>query len=220
MAPTLAGHSGRDLLQLIKSKTEASRPYLSLPIGTPTQGVLRPVATRLEAQSDRDVHCLTEWRNKYVTSFLHEFTATVPQTRRWLATSVGPSDTRILFMVERLDGNVIGYMGLDYIDWDKSYGEADAVVRGKPAPKQFMTSALRTMLAWGASQLGLRQFWVRVRSDNPALTFYEKFGFEEVKRAPLRKTQADGGAQWVEDSTQVGGELTLVHMRLKSLEAA
>jgi RimJ/RimL family protein N-acetyltransferase len=213
----MADPPARALLLLLKSTAGSAGPSLSLPVGAPVEGLLRPVATRPDAQSESDVLCLTEWRNEHVKSFLTEFVATVPQTRRWLAETVGPSDSRILFVVERLDGEIVGYMGLAFIDWDKAYAEADAVVRGRPAQRHLMTRALRAMLAWAASQLSLKTFGVRVRSDNPARLFYEKFGFREVKRVALRKISSDGLIKWEEDPllAEEGG-LTLVHMRLES----
>ena len=49
-----------------------------------------------------------------------------------------------------------------------------------------MTAALHTVLDWARGPLGLKELGVRVRSDNPALAFYEKAGFCEMQRVPLR----------------------------------
>jgi RimJ/RimL family protein N-acetyltransferase len=210
----MANSPGRDLLLLIKSTARAGAPSLSLPVGSPVAALLRPVATDFDAQGEQDVLRLTEWRNDHVESFLTEFVATPTQTRRWLAETVGPSDSRILFMVDRLDGECVGYMGLAFIDWEKAYAEADAVVRGRPAPSHLMGDALRAMLSWAESQLSLREFGVRVRSDNSAIRFYEKLGFREVKRIPLRKHASDGLTRWEEDFSMGEGQgPSLVHMR-------
>jgi RimJ/RimL family protein N-acetyltransferase len=213
----MSNPSGRNLLLLIKSTGRSGAPCLSLPVGIPVAAVLRPVATELDAQNGQDVLHLTEWRNNHVESFLTEFLATPSQTRRWLAKTVGPSDSRILFMLDRLDGKSVGYMGLAFIDWASGYAEADAVVRGCPAQPRLMGEALRTMLSWAESQLSLRRFGVRVRSDNPAIGFYKKLDFSEVKRVPLRKHACDGVIRWEEDASIAEGDgPSLVHMRWKS----
>ncbi len=147
-------------------------------------------------------------------AFLTEFQADESRTKRWLSEMVGPDDTRILFMIDNAAGQTIGYVGLAFIDWHKRSGEADAVVRGIEAPSGTMTKALRTLLDWARGQLGLSDIGVRVRSDNNALEFYRKFGFREVRRVPLRRTEYEGMTRWVEAPSQAPAEPSLVHMEL------
>ena len=158
----MSNPSGRNLLLLIKSRGRSGAPCLSLPVGIPVAAVRRPVATKLDAQNGQDVLHLTEWRNNHVESFLTEFLATPSQTRRWLAKTVGPSDSRILFMLDRLDGKSVGYMGLAFIDWASGYAEADAVVRGCPAqPLDGRGAANHALLGRVAT------FTAEVRSQGP-----------------------------------------------------
>ena len=152
------------------------------------QASLRPVATQLDYLNELDVASLTSWRNRHVSSFLTEFNATDVQTRRWLTQQVGPDDSRILFMLDDAERKTIGYMGLAFIDWAAGTAEADAVVRGIDAPRGLMSQALRTLLSWAQGQLAFNRIGVRVRSDNPALGFYEKLGFKETHRVSLRRT--------------------------------
>lgn len=206
---------GRELLSRLKASTGVGGPVLSLPIGPPVVGILRPCATRPGCLDENDVRALTHWRNRFASAFLHEFEADESRTARWLTEVVGPADNRILFMVDDPDGRTFGYMGLGFVDWDVGFGEADAVVRGAEAPRGAMTQALHTLLAWAQGQLGLRRLGVRVRSDNTALDFYRKVGFSEVLRVPLRAVEAfDGARQWIEDPTYPDRELSLVHMVL------
>ena len=90
--------------------------------------------------------------------------------------SVGPDDSRILFMVEDGHDRTIGHMGLAFIDWETGYAEADAVVRGDEAPTGLLTESLDTMWRWARGALGLSRLGVRVRSDNPAIVFYDATG--------------------------------------------
>jgi RimJ/RimL family protein N-acetyltransferase len=163
---------------------------------------------------DEDVVLLTEWRNRFVTAFLNEFECDVARTRRWLRDFVGPDQTRILFMLDSPAGGTFGYMGLAYIDWDRSYGEADAIVRGRDVRKGLMADAIQTLLGWARGQLHLREIGVRVLSDNPALDFYKRVGFREVKRVPLRRTTVGADIRWVEDEAAAASSRHLVHMRL------
>lgn len=199
------------LLKALKF-TVADGPSLSIPVGKPVTAILRPISAQREYIRPTDVSYLTEWRNRFVTSFLTEFNATNEQTLRWLSSIVGPNDKKILFMLDDIDGNTFGYMGLDYIDWNRNYGEADAIVRGGRAAPGVMTLALKTLMGWAHTQLGLRTLGVRVRSDNTALNFYEKMGFVEHSRVALKKIVEGDCIRWTEDPSAKDGGISLVHM--------
>ena len=203
---------GRARLAALKELAGGPAPAPCIPVGSPPIALLRVVATRGDRMSADDVSRLTEWRNKFVTAFLTEFRATDTQTAHWLLHHVGPSASKILFMVDDLDGRTFGYMGLDAIDWARGTGEADAIVRGGDAPRGAMAAALTTLLEWARTALGLRELRVRVRSDNPAVAFYEKIGFRETRRVALRRTEAPGKVTWVEDPKLPSDGLALVHM--------
>ena len=75
-----------------------------------------------------------------------------------------------------------------------------------------MTAALLELLAWALGPLELEELGVRVRSDNPALAFYEKVGFRETHRVPLRREERPDMVAWVEDAAVSEDKLSLVHM--------
>jgi RimJ/RimL family protein N-acetyltransferase len=207
---------GRDLLNSLKA-TASSQPCLGIPVGKPIKAFLRPVVTVNADENSEDVYHLSVWRNQFVTAFLTEFDATPQRTAKWLREMISKDDSRILFMVDDLEGNTFGYIGLAFIDWDKKSGEADSVVRGGTAAPGLMTEVLRTLLTWARGQLGLETIGVRVRSDNPALSFYEKFGFQELNRVPLGKSEKDGMIIWSEDKNNEPDSSEtphLVYMRL------
>ena len=208
------GSRGRRLLRAVKESAVGEGAALCLPVGRPVEALLRPVATREGALNAADVRALTEWRNRFVGSFLTEFTADEGRTSRWLSEAVGPDDTRILFMVDDPAGRTVGYMGLAFIDWEARTGEADAIVKGGEAAPGVMKRSLLTLLDWARTQLELRALGVRVRSDNTALEFYRKLGFREVRRTALRRAGAAGAVQWIEDDSLPAGEPSLVHMTL------
>jgi len=204
--------AGLTLLRSLKLAANRSGPPINLVVGRPPRALLRVVATQRGGINHEDVRCLTEWRNRFVTSFLTEFVATETQTERWLNNIVGPDDTKILFMADTLDGRTFGYLGLAFIDWERGSGEADAIVRGGPAEPGTMSDALRTLLAWARHGLGLAHLSVRVRSDNPALGFYCKLGFHEQFRVPLRRTVIPDETVWVESPGLEGASASLVHL--------
>ena len=166
------------------------------------------------ARATADVQRLTDWRNRHVSAFLTEFEATPERTAQWLADVVGPAGDRMLLMADDADGRTFGYLGIAYIDWAAGRVEADAIVRGESADKGAMTACLLALLGWARDGLGLRDVWVRVRSDNPALGFYRRLGFVERHAVPLRRETEPGLVRWVEDPALADAEVSLVHMQL------
>lgn len=208
---------GRDLLNSVKA-TASYQPCLGIPIGEPIRAFLRPVITVNAKESSEDVNHLTTWRNRFVNAFLTEFEATPQRTAYWLREMISNDDSRILFMVDDLNGKTFGYIGLAFIDWNKKSGEADSVVRGGSAEPGLMTEVLRTLLTWAQGQLGLETIGVRVRSDNPALSFYEKFGFVELNRVPLKKTKKDNMVIWTEDKNSENASKETPHLVYMKLQ--
>jgi RimJ/RimL family protein N-acetyltransferase len=202
-------------LQELKRAAGGPGPQLRLPVGSPPRALLRPIAVCSTRLSAADVELLTNWRNRFVSSFLTRFESTPVRTRRWLSDYVANDDTRVLFMTDLPDGKTIGYMGLAYIDWAARRGEADAIVRGGGAPKGLMTDCLRSLIGWGLNQLALQSIGVRVLSSNPAIEFYRKFGFDEHRRVPLTRADCNGDEVWVEAESSVS-DLALVHMDLRA----
>src|ERR1019366_3361000 len=102
-------------------------------------------------------------------------------------------------------GEVLGYIGIAASDWQQLSAEADSVVRGGQRRPGLMSAALRALLAWGERELGLVAYSVRVLADNPALQFYEKFGFREMRRIPLMAERSVDGLVWREAKSVPGG---------------
>lgn len=191
-------HRDQEFIQALKAHSTAYQPCLSIPVGSPIEAILRPVSTVAGKLNNDDIRALTNWRNRFVKSFLTEFEATEARTEAWLTETVGPDPTRILFMLDDMRGRTVAYLGLAFIDWEQHTGEADAIVRGAEAAPGLMIKALSALLLWGYEQLALETLGVRVRSDNPALGFFLKVA-RETKRVPLSRMDEPGMVRWVED---------------------
>ena len=199
------------MLRLFKDLAGAPGPAIVLRVGEPPVAFLRPVAGRPERLDPADVERLTAWRNRHVRSVLTEFEATTERTAAWLVAN-HPDDSRILFMVDDPEGATFGYMGLAFIDWRAGIGEADSIVRGADSAPGTMSAALRALIEWATGPLGLHRIVIRVRSDNPVMPFYDRLGFVERRRVPLRLDTAETeGRRWVEDPTADSG-LFVIHL--------
>ncbi|WP_310485010.1 GNAT family N-acetyltransferase [Chamaesiphon sp. VAR_48_metabat_403] len=207
---------GKIIVSTLKDNAGLSRSEICIPVGEPVRCLLRPVATHPNLLNQNDISNLTVWRNRFVNSFLTEFTATEQRTANWLTEVVRYNESKILFMLDDLQGTSFGYMGLDFIDWNNRYGEADAIVRGGDATHGTMKIALQTLINWSQNYLGLLDIGVRVRSDNTALKFYQKAGFHELHRIPLERNHQLSITNWIENKS-ITGTISLVHMRYRKL---
>lgn len=205
---------GQQLFAAIKQTARAAQPGLVLPVGQPLAAVIRPIATVPGHTDALDVQLLTEWRNRHVKSFLTEFVSTPERTNAWLEGGVHANAGKMLFMVETPDGERVGHVGLGFIDWERGYGEADAIVSGGKSPPGLMKSSLLALMQWARDALGLQTLAVRVRSDNTALDFYRKVGFIEYQRVPIVASEVPGGIDWAEDSLALNSPASLVYMQL------
>ena len=206
---------GQQLFAAIKQTTRAGQPGLLLPVGQPLRAVVRPIATVPGHTDAIDVQLLTDWRNRHVKSFLTEFVSTPERTAAWLAAGVHENPGKMLFMVETLEGERVGHVGLGFIDWERGYGEADAIVSGGASPPGLMKASLLALMRWARDALGLQTLAVRVRSDNPAVEFYRKVGFQEYQRVPIVATTVAGGVDWSEDPGAACAPASLVYMQLQ-----
>lgn len=206
---------GQQLFAAIKQTARTGEPGLVLPVGQPLAAVARPIATVPGHTDALDAQLLTDWRNRHVKSFLTEFVSTPERTAAWLANAVHDNPGKMLFMVETLDGERVGHVGLGFIDWQRGYGEADAIVSGGASPPGLMKASLLALMRWARDALGLQTLAVRVRSDNPAVEFYRKVGFQEFQRVPIVARAVPGGVDWAEDPTAVGASASLVYMQLQ-----
>jgi RimJ/RimL family protein N-acetyltransferase len=202
----------QQLLTCIKATASANQRGFVLLVGSPVVAYLRPIPTAKGCLDIVDLELLSEWRNRHVKSFLTEFFSHPSRTAQWLNEVVHSNDGKILFMLENLEGERLGHIGLAFIDWETGYGEADAIVSGGNSPPGLMKLALQTTLKWAKEQLGLKVLGVRVRSDNSALEFYKKVGFHEVKRVPLVAKESENFVTWFEDINLGSVEPSLVYM--------
>jgi len=171
-----------------------------LPIvtGGRTVGFLEPI-TMKTLESDKDVELLAAWRDKAQPWFPSQFMVTKERTKTWVDKQLMKLKDRILFFVKKASGERVGHVGLFRFDFAAQHCEIDNIVRGEDGWKGAIEAACATMIEWAFSELGMQKLFLRVVSDNQrAIKLYERLGFEECQRVPLRKVQGPTSTRWVE----------------------
>jgi RimJ/RimL family protein N-acetyltransferase len=105
----------------------------------------------------------------------------------------------MLFFVTDSAGDKIGHVGLFRFNYEEEFCEIDNIVRGSHHWKGAIEAACSAMMTWAFESLGLDRLFLRVVSDNErAIRLYERLGFTETQRVPLRKVTSGETTSWVE----------------------
>ncbi len=137
---------------------------------------------RLRPFMREDLPSMVRWNNDpEVEVFVDcDLPKTLPECEAWFAENIPSRDYRLFAILDEA-GQVIGDLELDHISWRR--GEAELRIRiGEKAywNKGYGTDAVRTLLAWAGSRLGLRHVYLRVyRFNRRAIRCYEKCGFRK-----------------------------------------
>ena len=189
----------------------------------PIQGsnyCLFPVNCSSNNVKDSVIVALTDGRNENFNSFLSAFFATTERTRNWLVNDVALDNSRIIFTIRELGCNKIyGYAGLAFGDELAKYIEVDSIVRiGRQKIPGVMRSAVLELVRWTLEDLNFKEVWVRVLSDNPAITFYQNCGFINQKFSDLYESSDESNnfisltTERKDKNSSMSGK-KLVHMR-------
>jgi RimJ/RimL family protein N-acetyltransferase len=99
----------------------------------------------------------------------------------------------------RLDDRYIGHIGLFRFHFAERRCEIDNIVRGETGCPGIMGEAIRKMMEWGRSELGLEGYELQTFSDNQkSLNLYHRLGFVEARRVPLQRIEKADRVEWVE----------------------
>jgi perosamine synthetase len=145
---------------------------------------------------------LTDWRNRNVTAYPTQFTATVQTTRKWLLEGVLKNEGRILFLVVDKFGSCLGHIGFNNcLSEDLSF-EIDNVVRGRQGVPGLFSSAMTRLCDWAESNFPLDKLHLRVMGDNfKAIRFYEKLGWQVIREIPLKRVISAERTDFIEISS-------------------
>jgi RimJ/RimL family protein N-acetyltransferase len=156
--------------------------------------VLKPI-TRFNLYENIPNHelikSLADWRRDNQSWYPTVFTVTEEGTKLWLKNQVIDVDDRILFLIVSLDGVVFGHMGL-------FRGEIDNVLRGITGIVDGgMKHGLCALMKFCATELGIKNLYLRVFSDNArAIHYYENCGFSEIGKISLKKSEEINCIKW------------------------
>jgi perosamine synthetase len=195
------GAISKILFEKNKSKTDA----LVLPFKTSDE---RNASLRMMTYDDLEdpaaIEALAKWREAAADAFPAAFKITLSGTQDWLQKAVLDTKDRLLFWVVDSQGKCVGHVGLFRFDFEQSRCEIDNIVRGEMTNNRgLMASAIQALLQWQQDVLGVPASYLRVFSDNErAMRLYERLGYEEIQRIPMKKIASADRVEWKENFSE------------------
>ena len=161
--------------------------------GRPSEGFMEGKRVRLRAYERGDIEQAVKWTNdEEVTQFLGPhliYPTSSIQFEKWLETSGNAPETTKTFVIEKLNGDFLGSIGLTEINWVDRSAEVHIIIGYKTQWGQGLgTDAMRVILRLAFEKMNLHRLWLRVYSNNErAIASYEKCGFK--REGVLRDTR-------------------------------
>ena len=190
------------VLQLLHNiKHKIPQPYAGSKIPVWHNGVqaatLRALTTE-DLQNAPLIRLLAKWREENSDAYLSRSPITLEGTKKWLDKGVLENKDRLLFLLEDSAGSPIGHMGFYRFNFNEMRCEADNIVRGEKVLPGIMTPALVALMRWGMGVLQVQGYTLHTFADNSrAISLYERCGFSQISKAPLKKEESAGKSEWV-----------------------
>jgi perosamine synthetase len=143
---------------------------------------------------------LAQWREKHAYWFPAQFKMTEEGTRNWLKGGLLDVKDRFLFWVIDSTGKRIGHVGLFRVSLDEKSCEIDNILRGEDTcDAGIIESAICAMLDWQRNELNIPYSFLREFGDNQsAINLYERLGYKEIQRIPLKRVERPEMVEWRE----------------------
>jgi perosamine synthetase len=147
----------------------------------------------LHLENSKVIQQLCDFRNEFISIYPNSIKATYESTRNWLSDLVLNNDSRILFLVIDVLGEIHGHLGFWLRDEDNL--ELDNVLKSPASNvKGLFSSSVLALEQWINEVVNTSYLNLRVLDSNKhAVKFYEKLEYQEVSReAMMWSTNSDG----------------------------
>jgi RimJ/RimL family protein N-acetyltransferase len=126
----------------------------------------------LDVLTREDAEQIRQWRNQELDSLRTPYPLTEDQQREWYDAVVNNRDANARWWAV-YDGTLLGYTGIQHIDWQNSNGEISLLIAPEQQGKGYGTQAailalgeafgsLNLHMVWGEAYEGAWDFWVRL----------------------------------------------------------
>jgi len=176
-------------------------------IDLPSGGCLIPLSY-LHLEDEQLVVKLGAWRAAASYAYPTRFPVTNEGTKRWMKLGVLDKEDRLLFLIHDEFGRAVGHAGFANGLNEQGLLELDNILRGESfARKGIISEAIIALQNWGKNVLFADGFYLRVLASNThAVNFYDKLGYVEVERDPLKMVVEEGIEKLVPSNANEGSD--------------
>lgn len=157
---------------------------------------------RTVANDLKIISLMTSWRQYYMQYFLTQFEASNERTKAWINNIVLPSNDRLMFLIHKEDGGLVGNSGVCNIG--DGYCELDNLIRGiKGGDPRLIYYCELALLNWLYRDLKMNYVNLHVFSNNlPTIRLHKSVGFQIQRSHSLSKTEKQGITSYLLDSSE------------------
>ena len=129
----------------------------------------------LRALELSDMEPIRNWRNQHLDILRTPFALTKEQQEDWYKNEICNRQSRSRFWAITFeDTGLIGYGGIENIQWENSIGEISLLIDPKYQGRGTGTEAAKELIRIAHEQLNLRIVYAEVYENNPAVAFWDK----------------------------------------------
>jgi len=167
--------------EFLKNSQNQNEVYLkSIPVINNKEYCLIPISN-IHSHDIEIINKLKNWRNKYSHTFLPSKKTNFKNTKKWLLKNVLKKKDKILFLLVKNRGTLIGHIGFaNCLNKDFTF-EIDNVLKGeKDQNKKIFSLALKSLIKWANNTFCIDNITLKVLKNNTrAIKFYEKNNFNK-----------------------------------------
>jgi RimJ/RimL family protein N-acetyltransferase len=137
-----------------------------------------------------DMEPIRKWRNSCLETLRTPFPLTKEQQEQWYFNEICDRNSHSRFWGIINKHDLIGYGGIENIQWENSIGEISLLIDPVMHNKGLGTTAAYSLLDMAFNVLNLHTIWAECYENNPASVFWDKvFEYKgcELVRLPNRK---------------------------------
>jgi len=147
----------------------------------------------IRALQIEDMEPIRQWRNQCLATLRTPFPLTKEQQEDWYRSEVCNRASRTRFWAIEDEEGLIGYGGIEGIQWENSIGEISLLINPELHGKGYGMQAVKLILGEAFGNLGLKTVYGECYMNNPAVKFWQKITETvggEVTHLPRRKLWA------------------------------
>jgi RimJ/RimL family protein N-acetyltransferase len=126
----------------------------------------------LRALELEDMECIRQWRNQCLDTLRTPFPLTKEQQEDWYRNEICNRQSRSRFWGIEENGSLIGYGGIENIQWENSIGEISLLINPKYQGQGYGKQAAIEIITQAFNRLNLHTVFGEVYVTNPAMGFW------------------------------------------------